>query len=225
MDPASLPLEGDKPPIRILVGHSQVLFSEALSEALDLQDDIEATAVQTGNGVRTLEACIAAKPSVAVVDYWLWGMEGPAVTRMLGQRSRRTKVILLSWMIDSEQVHQAAWAGAVALLPMTLEVKDLTLVIRRVEAGGHPLREQDSGQIKKPHPADEEVWRGLVTLTPREVEMLGLLSFGPVEQVARVLSVSSRTVQNRLYRIMKKMPAASQIEAISIARRFGLIEK
>lgn len=61
-------------------------------------------------------------------------------------------------------------------------------------------------------------------LTPREVEVLGLLAAGQAnKEIARALEVSPNTVKTHLARLYEKLGATSRTAAIARARGLGII--
>lgn len=61
-------------------------------------------------------------------------------------------------------------------------------------------------------------------LTPREVEVLGLLAAGQAnKEIARALGVSPNTVKTHLARLYEKLGAASRTEAIAQGRALGIL--
>jgi DNA-binding CsgD family transcriptional regulator len=61
-------------------------------------------------------------------------------------------------------------------------------------------------------------------LTPREVEVLGLLAAGKAnKEIARALGVSPNTVKTHLARLYEKLGASSRTAAIAEARALGII--
>lgn len=68
------------------------------------------------------------------------------------------------------------------------------------------------------------VQAGLPTMTPRELEVIGLLSQGwTARHIAHALRLSSRTVQKHLEHIYEKMGVHDRMIAVDRARRAGLI--
>jgi DNA-binding NarL/FixJ family response regulator len=63
------------------------------------------------------------------------------------------------------------------------------------------------------------------SLTPRELQILGLLGEGhSTKDVARRLSISSITVRNHIQRLLPKLSAHTRLEALAAAYRRGLLE-
>ncbi len=61
-------------------------------------------------------------------------------------------------------------------------------------------------------------------LTPREAEVLKLLDRGePTREMASRMGISVTTVRNHIQGILRKLGAHSRLEAVSLARRHGLI--
>jgi DNA-binding NarL/FixJ family response regulator len=61
-------------------------------------------------------------------------------------------------------------------------------------------------------------------LTPRQLEILGLLAEGqPVKTVARRLGLMETTVRNHIRLLFLALGAHSQLEAVARARAFGLL--
>lgn len=62
-------------------------------------------------------------------------------------------------------------------------------------------------------------------LTPRERETLDLLGEGlSTAAISGRLGVALNTVRNHVQRVLEKLGARSQLEAVTIARREGLLK-
>ena len=65
---------------------------------------------------------------------------------------------------------------------------------------------------------------GKELLTPREIELLGLVAEGlPNKAIAQRLSVSENTVKYHVRQIMNKLGVQNRTEAVTSAIRLGLI--
>ena len=64
-----------------------------------------------------------------------------------------------------------------------------------------------------------------VPITDREIEVLGMLAdmYAPAE-IGRELGISLHTVRNHIRSILSKLQARSQLEAVVVGLRRGLIE-
>lgn len=78
------------------------------------------------------------------------------------------------------------------------------------------------GQL--PHVHSQEVHKRHPKLTPRQSEVLHLLSHGrSTEQIASELHVSVETVRNHVRHLMRTLGVNSRLQAVALARREALI--
>jgi DNA-binding NarL/FixJ family response regulator len=73
---------------------------------------------------------------------------------------------------------------------------------------------------------DNQIAAALVTLTPREIEVLTLLSLGMrTKQIAATLHVNWRTVQFHLSNIYSKLGANNRTHAVMLAIAHNIVSK
>ncbi|MGH2703666.1 MAG: response regulator [Actinomycetota bacterium] len=214
----------------VLVADAQRLFSEALAIALSRYPDLDVVDNNhPTSGLAAVEAAIDLRPDVALLDYWMVGMEGPAAARAILRRLPTCKIMLLSWLHGPAQVQEALDAGVVGFLPKSLGVGQVVDAIRRARAGEVPVYLEELKEllrnIELRDSEVEDMARRLGSLTPREIQILTLLSFGRrIEDVASDLSIAPGTLRTHVHNILKKTGARSQLEALAMARHHGLIQ-
>lgn len=209
----------------MLVADPQPLFGEALGTALGLEPDLSVLDLRPKTGLEAVEAVLKAAPDIALLDYWMEGMEGPAATRVILNKAPAQRIVLLCWFHGAPEIREGVSAGAVAVLSKDVEVPNLAEAIRQVHAG-HPLLggEETRGAGKRSRGKKDKTWKLLVTLTPRELEILSTLAAsGRPEEVAILLSLSPGTVRNHIRNILAKTGARSHLEAVIMARQHGMI--
>jgi GAF domain-containing protein len=82
---------------------------------------------------------------------------------------------------------------------------------------------QNAEQDRQTAPTAEP--REVSTLTPRQLEVLNLLSEGrSAKEIANALNVSHETARNHIRAILRALGAHSQLEAVSRARALGVLE-
>jgi two-component system, NarL family, response regulator YdfI len=130
-------------------------------------------------------------------------------------------------------VSEALPAGVRAVLPRNATSAEIIGAIQAVAAGlyaFHPAdldslpmlrpRDPDSDTDSRPELAEPIVER----LTPREIEVLQLLSEGlGNKEIAARLNVSEHTAKFHVASIMGKLGAASRTEAVTLGIRHGLV--
>ncbi|MGH2773699.1 MAG: response regulator [Actinomycetota bacterium] len=233
--PASekLGVQSDEP-IRVLVMDSMPLVSDAIVNSLARFPDMVAGAVesQTGLAPTGLEAADAAtqeKPDIVVLDYWLPVMDGPSATRVIRKWAPDTKVLLMSWWHGPPQVQAALEAGAGGFLPKSASVAGLADAIRRAHRGQPLVYAEELAHlvetIQKRAAQEEDRQDRLLALTPKEIDILRLLSHGlSMKEIIKMLSITEATLRTHIQHIMSKTGAASRTEAIAMARMSGLLQ-
>jgi DNA-binding NarL/FixJ family response regulator len=158
------------------------------------------------------------KPDVALVDLALPGKSGAEMTRSLLAEVPQLRIILYTGAADDRQLLDALDAGAAGLALKSGDPEELEQAILKVAAGGDyldprlaPLLEgKANGQAK--------------TLSPREREIMGLLSQGlSGEEAAKQLYLSSETVRTHVRNAMSKLGAATRAHAVALALQRGEI--
>lgn len=215
--------------IRVLIADSQTLFAQSLAGVLERFDDFWIVQELATSGPEAIDAAERFQPDVAVVDYWMQGMDGPAVTRTIRSRVPACKVLLLSWYHGEEQIHYALEAGAAGLLPKSITVQQLAEAIRQAHEGEHPVfADQMSRMVKTLTERGREVLEfseRLQQLTRRENQILQLLATGLTrEQVAEKIFISPKTVKVHIRHILAKTGVKSHGDAVVIAIRCGWIQ-
>lgn len=213
---------------RVLIADGQPLVADALAIALRRCGDLEPVASRAHDAVEAIEAARLHRPDVAVIDFWLPGMECAAVIQAVTAAHPRIKVITLSWLISADHIRSALTAGAAGVLPKTVLVADLAEAIRRAHAGDSLVFGDDLAELVETLGRRRDVgWRifdGLKSLGPREFEVLSYMGDGlPVEDIAARLAISPKTVRNHIHSILSKLGARTQLEAVVWARNNGLI--
>lgn len=228
---AQVPTYGDaKSTITVLVADTQRLFGEALGQALARFPDLDVVDEVPLTGPLAVESIAARKPDVALLDYWLPGILGPDVTRAVLARSPRQRILVLGWFFGPDQIGAVLDSGACGFLPKSLTVEQIVIGIRQAQAGKKPVLADGLDHLKaelerRCDQQDQRVSR-LMTLTPRELKIIGLLSQGrPVQDLAKELAITLGTLRHYIHSILRKTGARSQMEAVAMARQEGLIRE
>ena len=158
------------------------------------------------------------KPDVALVDLALPGMSGAELTRSLLKEDPRVRIILYTGAADERQLLDALDAGAAGLALKSGDPQELEQAILTVAAGGDYLDPRLTPLLAKGGNGREK------TLSPREREILGLLSQGlSGEEAATQLFLSPETVRTHVRNAMTKLGAATRAHAVALALQRGEI--
>jgi DNA-binding NarL/FixJ family response regulator len=157
-------------------------------------------------------------PDVAVWDLGLGLRSGLERLRGLGPEG----LPVVAVVADEMDARDALAAGAWAVLPRDADGERLAAALRAVTLGLVVLDETFAADALRGAPA---ISRELPeTLTPRELEVLQLLSQGlPNKLIAQRLGISEHTVKFHVNAVLGKLGVQSRSEAIVQAVRSGLV--
>jgi DNA-binding NarL/FixJ family response regulator len=121
------------PPARIVLVEDNEVFREALELMLGMREEIEVVAA-VGDGGAAVDAALAARPDVVLVDYRLPGLDGIQVTTELLAKVPGLAVVALTASADETQRQELLKAGAFACLGKDQELDEIVAAIRQAAA-------------------------------------------------------------------------------------------
>ena len=205
----------------IVVVDDHKVFAELLAMALSREPDLECVghAQSVDEGMALVESM---KPDIVIMDVQLGDGDGIAATAELAERFPELRVVVLTAHVDQRLLQRAAAANACALLPKDGDLPDMLAALRSARRGGfavHPtLLRRLVGRTEVPTPRRPP-------LTQREQEVLQMLAAGlEARMIAQEIGISLNTCRGYVKSLLAKLGAHSQLEAVAIAMRHGLIQ-
>jgi NarL family two-component system response regulator YdfI len=137
--------------------------------------------------------------------------------------ARLPATVLLGDEPTSAWASRALRSGARGALPRTATA-DQILAAVLAAAAGLVVREPLEARSPVPTSGGPISVRPAQALTPREVEILGMLAEGlGNKSIARRLGISEHTVKTHVTSVFAKLDVSTRAEAVAIAARSGLI--
>jgi DNA-binding NarL/FixJ family response regulator len=150
------------------------------------------------------------------MDLVLPGLDGVETTAELLRRHPRLRVLVLTSFGGQQRVQLALAAGAVGYLLKSADVDEVADAIRAVARGEVHLGAEAAEYLM-------EEQAGLRALTPRELEVLGLLAEGCSNQdIARRLAITERTARTHVSNLLGKLHLGSRTQAALLAQQEGV---
>lgn len=163
-----------------------------------------------------LEELPALQPRVLLMDVNLPGMNGVECVRRLSGRLRATQILMLTVHEDSEVIFESLSAGAKGYLLKPPRAAELVAAVRDVIAGGSPMTGVIARKVVQYFAGNAGSARETDSLSPREIEVLELLSKGyAYKEIAADLGVSYSTVHTHIERIYDKLHVHSRSHAVA----------
>lgn len=198
--------------VRVLLAEDQGMMRGALALLLGMEEDIEVVA-QLGTGDGIVDAVLAHRPDVALLDIELPGMSGLDAAAELRVRAPGCRVLILTTFGRPGYLRRAMEAGAAGFLVKDGPVEELAAAIRRVLAGQ---------TVVDPVLAAAALSAGPNPLTARECEVLRASVDGAtVADIALRLRLSESTIRNYLSSAIGKTGTRNRSEAVREARQQG----
>jgi DNA-binding NarL/FixJ family response regulator len=168
------------------------------------------------NGSEALRELPALQPDVVVMDIQMPGMTGIECTVRLKQVLPDTPILILTVSADNQTVFSALEAGADGYLLKRSRPEQLQTAILDVLAGGAPMTSEIARRVVASFRQRSVQRDETARLTPREEEVLTLLSKGFAnKEIADKMSVSYETVRDHLKHIYEKLHVHSRTEAVA----------
>ena len=158
------------------------------------------------------------RPDVVIVDLSLQGngLGGLALIQRIKAHDPRARILVFSMHSDPIIVSRALKAGAAGYVLKDTSSKDLLAAFEKVRAGGHYLGGELAMQVALVGSGARR--DPLAELTPRELQMLGLLAEGkPYGRIADDLGISYKTVVNTCSQLKQKLGAKNLPDLIRLA--------
>jgi DNA-binding NarL/FixJ family response regulator len=214
--------------IGVLLVDDQVLVRSGFRMVLEAENGIEVVG-EAATGRQAIDSTHRLNPDVVLMDVRMPELDGIAATREIvgseGERSARV-LILTTFDLD-EYVYDALGAGASGFLLKDVPPERLVEGIRIVASGDALLAPAVTRRLiedfSRARPARAEP-PGLDELTPRELEVLGLMARGLSNaEIAESLVVGETTVKTHVARVLMKLGLRDRVQAVVLAYESGLV--
>jgi DNA-binding NarL/FixJ family response regulator len=201
-------------------------FAHALSLALSQLDGVASC-----EPVSSVEAVLAElehqPPDVVVLGAYLDERKGVDGAAGIRRHWPDTRVVMLTGQPDLDLLADAAAAGVDAFLSKETsfdELRSAVVADEPTDLGDSRLLAMAADAIRRRELARST--KAPVDLTPREREVLSLLAQGvALKDMARLLGIKLETCRGYVKSLLLKLDARSQLQAVVIAAREGLLDE
>lgn len=209
--------------IRILVADDHPMLREGLVAVLDTQQDFEVVG-EAADGSEVVRLAERLNPDVILLDLEMPGVDGVAALEKLRSAGSEARTIVFTAYDTDERILGALRAGARGYLLKGASRTEIFDAIRTVHAGGSLLQPVVTNKLLQTM-SREERREETEPLTPREIEVLGVLALGlQNKEIASRLFITERTVKFHVSSLMHKLGAENRTETVTIAAQRGLIQ-
>jgi len=203
--------------ITVLLADDHSLVRKGFRRMLEDDPAIEVVG-EAANGPQAIEAALALKPQVIVMDLAMPELDGIQATSQILKQLPDTRILILSMYSEDTYVRNAFAAGALGyLLKNALEV-DLPYAIKEIAAGRKVVAPGLSVPTAQETPGDFD------KLTQREREVLQYIVQGKSnKEIAAILGLSVNTVSVHRANLMQALGIHRTADLVVYAIRKGLV--
>ncbi len=212
----------------LVIADDQGMVRAGFRSLLDAEPDLTVVG-EASNGEDAVEVVRRTRPDVTLMDIRMPILDGIAATRRLVAEGVGTKVLVLTTFDLDEYVFEALRAGASGFLLKDAPADELAAAIRVVASGDSLLapgvtRRVIDAFVRRAPVSRQPSDRRFSGLTPREVEVLGLLARGLSNlDIAARLFVSEATTKTHVSNVLTKLGLKDRVQAVIYAYENGVV--
>jgi two-component system invasion response regulator UvrY len=207
--------------IRVFVLDDHALVRTGFRLILSSETDIDVVG-EAASGEEGLPQIRKLQPDVVLCDLHLPGVSGLEITERIVRGDSGARVIIVTVQEDGPMPRRLLDAGASGYLGKGCSAEELLRAVRDVARGkrylaGDVAQRMALGAVGSATPFD--------ALSPRELEIAMLLCRGlRMQDIAKRLSVSPKTVATHKYRTFDKLDVRDAIAMSRLASQYGLVD-
>ena len=211
-------------PIRILIADDHAVVRSGLRALLGADPELEVVG-EAEDGIETLRLAGTLSPDMVLLDITMPPENGIQTAKQLKEKHPELVVLFLTMHEDEGLLHEALRAGGAGYVIKRAEESEIIQAIHATSKGDiyvHPMMTR--ALLHRPVTTKHRSGLPTITLTRRELDVLRLLAKGNTNrQIAGLLGLSIRTVENHRANLMEKLGLASRVELVNYAEENNLL--
>lgn len=211
-------------PIRILIADDHAVVRSGLRALLRADPELEVVG-EAEDGTETLRLAETLHPDIVLLDITMPREDGIKTAQRLKEERPELIVLFLTMHEDESLLHEALRAGAAGYLIKRAEESEIIQAIHAASRGDiyvHPAMTR--ALLHQPVTTEHRRGSPVDALTRRELDVLRLLAKGNTNrQIASLLGLSIRTVENHRANLMGKLGLVSRVELVNYAEEHNLL--
>ena len=207
-----------KEPIRVIIADDHLVVRLGLKEMLDGEPDFELVG-EAANGVEAVDLANWRKPDVVLMDLRMPELNGATAIAQIKARNPYVNALVLTTYESDAEVIKAIENGATGYMLKDTPREELLQGIRNAAENKPILAPSVTTRLmdRVREPIAE-------SLTPREIEILGLVAGGARnKEIAKELWITEITVKTHMTHIFEKLDVTDRTAAVTVALRRGIL--
>jgi two-component system response regulator NreC len=212
----------ESPVITVVLADDHELVREGIRMVLEAEPDIQVVA-QASDAEAAARYVLGHKPTILILDLSMPGKPSLEMMPQIIEASPETSVVVVTMQNEPAFAKQALQSGAKGFVVKQSAAAELVAAVRTIVAGEIYINPSLGARMASAPdtpsgPPDD--------LTPREVEVLNLISLGYMNpEIADKLVLSVRTVETHRANIQRKTGLTTRAELVAYAIEHGLVDR
>jgi DNA-binding NarL/FixJ family response regulator len=204
------------------------VLASAIAAALEREGDLMVCGI-VGSGAEVAQAAVRGRAAVALIDFSLPDMSGPAAASLVRAVLPEIPIVFHNGAASDTDLLDAIDAGATAYLTKSARADQMLDAIRRAKMGELlipvSLLAPAMARQRKAVANSGEHNRVAGHFTARELEILSLLAEGlGTIDMSQELGITVNTIEWHVGHVIDKLGVHSKLQAVIAAARLGLID-
>lgn len=202
--------------INVLIVDDHPLMRDALRDAIETEDALQVIG-EAINGSQAVQMSADLKPDVILMDLFMPVMDGIEATREILRINPDAKVLIITSSGEDKKVSAAVRAGAMGYLLKDASRDQILYGLKQVAQGKRFIPPEIGEKLARILYAEKEE---LITLTPREQEVLTLVGDGfSNSEIALSLCLSEATVRVHISNMLGKLELKNRSQVVAYAQK------
>ena len=216
---------------RLVLADDHHLLRRGFRSLLSSEPGLEVVG-EASTGLEAIELCRRLAPDLILMDIRMPEMDGITATRRVKDEHPGVSVLMVTMHENPDYLLEALDAGAAGYVLKDAPAERLINAVHRTLDGESPLNQELATRLLRqlaeekqntPSPTPPKHHEPLEdALTPRETEVLELLTTGQTnQQIAQTLTISKGTAKVHVERIIRKLGVSDRTQAAVRALELG----
>lgn len=212
---------------RIILAEDHVLVRQGIGKIIEDIGDLKVVG-EVRDGLQLLKLLRELPVEMVILDISIPGLSGIEATKEVKKGFPGVKVLILTMHKKREYLNDAIAAGADGYLLKEDAARELISAIDTIRHGGFYISPLLANEMANLYVQSQRAVQARTLtespLTPREIEVIKLIAEGKSsKEIAELLYLSFRTIQNHRTKIMKKLNLRKSADLIKYAIQKGYV--
>jgi len=200
-------------PTRILVADDHPMFRRGVAESLNMDPEFKIIG-EAESGEQAVAMTLQLRPDLVMLDISMPGIDGIVAASRIAASLPEVRIVMLTVAENQKSLLAALKAGAHGYVLKGVSAFELRSIVRRVADGEAYVTPHLAASMLRDFSRPSVKKSGISELTPREAEVLDLLSQGLTNrQIGECLSMAEKTVKHHMTSILQKLQVRTRTEA------------